>query len=104
LAALKPSIGLKISAVASGLLVTHVDHGNSAHNAGICARDIIISVNSQLMSTREDFFRIYLQAHPGDKLRFRISRDSVEKYLDVVLLSKGYTLEDILKLCALANP
>ena len=56
------------------MLITNVDEGSFASEIGLQARDVIVSINRQPVSSVDDVKRIQASIKPGDPVAFRIMR------------------------------
>ena len=74
-AAIRAQLGLN---VASGLLVYQMERGGPAEQAGIDLGDVIVAVDGQPVSNREDFMARVFGAPVGTALRFRVLREGKE--------------------------
>ncbi len=57
-----------------GVMVTTVEEGSFAEDIGMRARDVILSINRQPVSTFEDVKSIQARLKPGDTVAFRVMR------------------------------
>ncbi len=57
-----------------GVYVTTVQEGTFAEEIGLMARDVIVSINRQPVSSPEDLRRIQTALKPGDAVAFRVMR------------------------------
>ena len=60
----------------SGLLVQSVDADSFAEDVGLMERDVILSINRQLVSSVDDVKKIQSTLKPGDAVAFRVMRPS----------------------------
>ncbi|MBN1547676.1 MAG: DegQ family serine endoprotease [Syntrophaceae bacterium] len=67
----------------AGLIITDVEDGSPAGDAGLQPRDIILEINRQPIESLEDFTAILSQKTEGNRYLFRIKRD--ESFFFVVL-------------------
>jgi predicted metalloprotease with PDZ domain len=76
-------IGWTVAAKEGKWIVSKVDAGYAAHNAGITAEDEIISLNGYRMNTGWEKFLI--GKVPGDKIEVILSRSGLIKKIDITL-------------------
>lgn len=71
-----------------GVLVTEIFEGDPADNAGIEAKDIIISVNGQNVETTRDLTRMIAAIGVGDKADVTILRNGTKKKFSVKIAKR----------------
>jgi serine protease Do len=71
--------------VKGGALVSAVDSGSAAAQAGILAGDVIVSVNGAAVRDSRDVTRAVREARPGAALDVRLFRDKKEMTVKVVI-------------------
>jgi serine protease Do len=60
----------------SGLIIRSVDPGSFAEDIGLYEKDVILSINRQLVASVEDVIKVQETLRPGDAVAFRIMRSS----------------------------
>jgi len=73
-------LGLDISA---GVLVTMVQEGGPAAQAGIRQGDVIVEVNDQRTEDIDKLRHLIAKASPGSRVRIKLIRDREERVLSV---------------------
>jgi len=73
---------LKINST-KGAIVTQVQQGTPAFQAGIRQYDVILDVNGTAISSTDDITKVVQAAAVGDKLKITISRDGQTKDVTV---------------------
>ena len=74
------------SDVTNGVLVTQVETGSPANEAGIEAKDVIVAINDTDVTTLGDFRKyLYSNASNGDKVKIKLYRNGVEKTVSVTV-------------------
>jgi len=71
-----------------GVYVSDVNDGSAAKDAGIKKADIIISINKILVNSTSELLEQVSRYRPGDKIEVGISRDGVDKTLNVTLRNR----------------
>jgi serine protease Do len=67
-----------------GVVVTHVEDGTAAEEAGIRRGDVIVEVNRQPVKTLADFERATRDIKKGERLAVRLERGDVALYVALV--------------------
>ncbi len=82
---LQQQLGLP-SEVTSGVLVTQVETGSPAAEAGIVAKDVIVAINDKEVTTLGDFRKyLYSNADNGDKVKIKLYRNGSVKTVSVTV-------------------
>ena len=82
---LTPDVARELNRRSSeGVVVTRVDEGTAAAEAGIQRGDVIVEVNRQPVRTLADFERATREARKGERLSVRLERGDVALYVAVV--------------------
>ena len=82
---LTPDVARELNRRSSeGVVVTRVDEGTAAAEAGIQRGDVIVEVNRQPVRTLADFERATREARKGERLNVRLERGDVALYVAVV--------------------
>ena len=72
------------SNVTNGVLVTQVETGSPANEAGIEAKDVIVAINDTEVTTLGDFRKyLYSNASNGDEVKIKLYRNGAEKTVSV---------------------
>jgi serine protease Do len=69
-----------------GAIVTGIEKGSPADDAGIKTEDVIIGINSEAVNAEEDFWGVITDANIGDKITVKILRNGDE-------MEKSFTLK-----------
>ena len=82
---LTPDVARELNRRSSeGVVVTRVDEGTAAAEAGIQRGDVIVEVNRQPVRTLADFERATREVRKGERLSVRLERGDVALYVAVV--------------------
>ncbi len=57
-----------------GVVITRVEDGSFAEEIGLIAKDVVVSINRQSVSSVEDVKRLQAALKPGDAIAFRVMR------------------------------
>ena len=68
-----------------GVLITDIDAGSPAENAGLKRTDVILGVDGHTVTSLEDLRLRISQMIPGSVTKIKVMRDSQEKIVDVTL-------------------
>ena len=80
---LQQQLGLP-SEITNGVLVTQVETGSPASEAGIEAKDVIVAINDTEVTTLGDFRKyLYSNASNGDEVKIKLYRNGKEKNVTV---------------------
>lgn len=77
------------SEITSGVLVTQVETGSPAAEAGIEAKDVVVAINDAEVTTLGEFRKyLYSNAANGDMVKIKLYRNGVEKTVSVTVTEK----------------
>ncbi len=77
------------SEITSGVLVTQVETGSPAAEGGIEAKDVIVAINDEEVTTLGEFRKyLYSNAANGDKVKIKLYRNGAEKTVSVTVTEK----------------
>jgi serine protease Do len=76
------SLGLETT---DGVIVSHIDEGSPAQEAGLGRGDIIVDVNGQAVSNYDSARKAIFGAKVGDVLDFVIQRDGARRTISITV-------------------
>ena len=79
----------KAAGIEGGIRVTNVAQGGAAAEAGLKVDDIVVYVNSDVLTGTGDLRTLLAEHNPGDKLELEIIREGKRKQLTLVLRAKN---------------
>ena len=81
----RQAIQLGLPSSASGVLITQLQPGSPAAQAGIRTSDVIVRVNERTVDQEHPLATVMLRFRPGDRVAVTIFRDGRQQTMDVTL-------------------
>ena len=78
-------LGVSINPSVAGMIITNVEAGSPADQAGLKVNDVILKIGAEKTDTYEKFQNAIRERSPGDSATFCILRDGAEKQIKVKL-------------------
>lgn len=79
----------------SGVVVTYIQAGGAADNAGLQIGDVVTNINNEPISNKGDFDEVLSYYYPGDKISLTYRRDNKQKTVQLVLTNQEGTVNFI---------
>jgi len=78
-------VGLGVEASVAGMIITKVEAGSPAAEAGLKAKDVILKIGSDKTTTYDEFANAIRKRSPGEIVTFYILREDKEQQIKVKL-------------------
>ena len=85
----RPLVGIGLAETRYGLFITSVQKGSGAEKAGLKENDMILEVDGQKTTSTSEVNEIRDKKKPGEKLTFKILRESNTMEIDVELTEES---------------